>query len=279
MIHHYTNLEVLALILKNRTLRFTRLDQVDDPEEGVFVSNGINLGPYTFVSCWTECEEESIPMWYMYTRKEWGVRLSFEKKGLFKTYIDNVYEINGVKISKPDGPVVSLFSPEVRWKQKGYTPPIITEDYDECHFYRIMQYVDDVRPYSAKSVKELSQQEDDMRITIEIDKVGSYKNKRWAFQKESRFVLLFMPGNIHAFYNTPHYFQEQKRIIKDVINNKELGFSYYDMSLSVEAFEHLVITMSPLCSPAQRVIVESLCEKYAPKAKVVESNLIGKVAK
>ena len=67
--------------------------------------------------------------------------------------------------------------------------------------------------------------------------------------------------------------------LKDVINNKELGFSYYDMSLSDEAFEHLVITMSPLCSPAQRVIVESLCEKYAPKAKVVESNLLGKVAK
>ena len=68
MIHHYTNLEVLALILKNRTLRFTRLDQVDDPEESNFISNGVNLGPYTFVSCWTECKEESIPMWKMYTR-------------------------------------------------------------------------------------------------------------------------------------------------------------------------------------------------------------------
>ena len=40
-IYHYTNIEILALILKNRTLRFNRLDKVDDPEESIFISNGI----------------------------------------------------------------------------------------------------------------------------------------------------------------------------------------------------------------------------------------------
>ena len=59
IIHHYTNIDVLALILKNRTLRFNRLDQVDDPEESNFVSNGVNIGLYAFVSCWTEAKEES----------------------------------------------------------------------------------------------------------------------------------------------------------------------------------------------------------------------------
>ena len=48
IIHHYTNIEVLSLILKNRTLRFNRLDRVDDPEESNFISNGVDLGPYTF---------------------------------------------------------------------------------------------------------------------------------------------------------------------------------------------------------------------------------------
>lgn len=32
-IHHYTSIENLALILKNKTIRFTRLDKVDDSEE------------------------------------------------------------------------------------------------------------------------------------------------------------------------------------------------------------------------------------------------------
>ena len=89
IIHHYTNIEALALILRNRTLRFNRLDQVDDPEESTFISNVVNLGIYTFVSCWTEAKEESIPMWKMYTNGKWGVRLSVEKLGLFKTYCAN----------------------------------------------------------------------------------------------------------------------------------------------------------------------------------------------
>ena len=70
------------------------------PEESNFISNGVNLGPYTFVSCWTECKEESIPMWRMYTRSEWGVRLSFERDGLFKTYIDHAYKGNGTDITE-----------------------------------------------------------------------------------------------------------------------------------------------------------------------------------
>ena len=33
-LYHYTSLATLALILKNRTIMFNRLDRVDDVEEG-----------------------------------------------------------------------------------------------------------------------------------------------------------------------------------------------------------------------------------------------------
>ena len=33
MIHHYTDIDTLALILANRTIRFNRLDRVDDTTE------------------------------------------------------------------------------------------------------------------------------------------------------------------------------------------------------------------------------------------------------
>ena len=39
-IYHYTNIEALALILKNQTIRFNRLDKVDDIEEDACVING-----------------------------------------------------------------------------------------------------------------------------------------------------------------------------------------------------------------------------------------------
>lgn len=32
-LYHYTSIETLALILKNRTIRFNNLQNVDDPEE------------------------------------------------------------------------------------------------------------------------------------------------------------------------------------------------------------------------------------------------------
>lgn len=48
-LYHYTTIDTLALILKNRTIRFNRLDKVDDLEEKV-VSCGVNLAQYIFAS-------------------------------------------------------------------------------------------------------------------------------------------------------------------------------------------------------------------------------------
>ena len=76
IIHHYTNLEALAMILSTRKLKFSRLDCVDDLEEGEIESDGLRLGKYVYVSCWTENEEESIPLWKMYGGYGVGVRIS-----------------------------------------------------------------------------------------------------------------------------------------------------------------------------------------------------------
>ena len=191
IIHHYTNIETLSLILKNRTLRFNRLDRVDDPEESNFISNGVNLGPYTFVSCWTEAKEESIPMWKMYTKKNWGFRLSVVKEGLFKTYTEeNGFMHNGLVATNLGAPIQFLFPAEVRYSQTKYTPPFLTTDYDGCGFYRKIEYVDDVQQYAGDSVDIIKRPNGQGSICIRFDKVGSYKNKRWAFQEESRFCAI-----------------------------------------------------------------------------------------
>lgn len=280
IIHHYTNIDVLALILKNRTLRFTRLDQVDDPEESNFVSNGVNIGLYAFVSCWTEEKEESIPMWKMYTKDRWGVRVSFVKEGLFKTYTDDKSFVhNGLVTTNLGAPIKYLFPTEERFQQKNYLPPFLTEDYDKCHFYKKIKYVDDVTSYAYNSVQITNMSNNEWKLTIKQDKVGGYKNMRWAFQEESRFVLFFLPGNPTVSFNTPNFIKDQSQFMEDIIRNKGLGFSHYDMHLNDESFDHLIITMSPLCDDAQWAIVEALRDKYAPKAMIRRSNLAGKLAK
>ena len=75
MIHHYTSINTLALILETKKIRFTRLDCFDDMLEAKNIQD-INFGNQLFASCWTKAEE-SIPQWYMYGVQLSGVRLSF----------------------------------------------------------------------------------------------------------------------------------------------------------------------------------------------------------
>ena len=59
-LYHYTSLETLALILKNKTICFNNLSYVDDMEEVQTKDLG-KFGKIAYVSCWTSDSEESIP--------------------------------------------------------------------------------------------------------------------------------------------------------------------------------------------------------------------------
>ena len=84
-LYHYTNINTLALILKNKTIRFNSLNRVDDLSEGLTNDLG-EMGKYVFVSSWTETPEESIPFWKMYTKDMGGVRIRL-KSSPFRTYL------------------------------------------------------------------------------------------------------------------------------------------------------------------------------------------------
>jgi hypothetical protein len=74
-IYHYTTIDSLAMIMSSRSIKFNRLDKVDDLEERIEPSQ-VKLWQYLFVSCWTENPEESIPLWRMYSGKKIRGRFS-----------------------------------------------------------------------------------------------------------------------------------------------------------------------------------------------------------
>lgn len=83
-LYHYTSIENLLLILKNKTLAFNSLQNVDDLEE--CESKDVQkIGEMCYVSCWTDDATESIPMWSMYTQNMQGVRIKL-RKFPFKKY-------------------------------------------------------------------------------------------------------------------------------------------------------------------------------------------------
>ncbi len=84
-LYHYTSINTLALILRNKKIRFNRLDRVDDLLEADTSDLG-DLGRLFFVSCWSSSDEENIPLWSMYTPNMAGVRIKLPVK-MFKKFI------------------------------------------------------------------------------------------------------------------------------------------------------------------------------------------------
>lgn len=107
-IYHYTNIEALALILKNQTIRFNRLDKVDDIEEGNAESWGVKFCKYVFVSCWTDIKEENIPLWKMYSGNTGGIRIALEQE-MFKEYLISDLKIESLQ---SEGSMISKISPQ-----------------------------------------------------------------------------------------------------------------------------------------------------------------------
>lgn len=105
-IYHYTNLDALLSILKTRTLKFNRIDNVNDQSEKLFI-NEQEIINRVFLCCFTYRVSEFIPHWFMYSKDVYGIRLSFHKKsGLLSTdgLIDyraaiSAYK-NGVKVDE-----------------------------------------------------------------------------------------------------------------------------------------------------------------------------------
>ena len=65
-------------------------------------------------------------------------------------------------------------------------------------------------------------------------------------------------------------------VYKSFINTKDF-LPYYDLKISDEAYCSMEITLSPQFSDGNRVILESLCEKYNLNMRISESALRNRV--
>lgn len=264
-LYHYTNIETLALILKNKTIRFNRLDHVDDLEEGYTESSGIKPGLYTFVSCWTENPEESIPLWKMYTDKGVGVRIGLDKD-MFKKYtIKNGDIINGTRICT-DAPHQKPISPH-RMIQDDYW---ILPNFNDGVFFKVVEYVPNVRTAmeDAKAVQRTGVQINQLQTS----KWGIYKSDRWSFQQESRFTLIIFPKSKEISLDNPvlsNWLQDA------LINSITPPITYFDMELDEGAINSIEITLCPNMSEGHKTIVDSLCRTFLGDIKPIESSLSG----
>lgn len=263
-IYHYTNIETLALILKNRSIRFNRLDNVDDLEEGKAESLGVRFCKYIFVSCWTKSKEENIPLWKMYGGDAGGIRISMDYQ-MFVEYPIKKLEFNGMT---SQGCYYSKIPVEDMMNQAFFFIPI--HQYDNDLFFRDIKYVDDVFLYTKDKIRLCNIQGNRADMQMEMKPFGSYKHKRWAFQKESRFVLYALPCNPLLESANPDI---SSITINSLLQNKVLPFTHYDLRLKDDIMDNITITLSPSATDSQRIIVQALRDKYVPNARIEESVL------
>lgn len=273
-IYHYTSIDSLALILKNRTLRFTRLDRVDDLEEARVEQNQYDLSKFLFVSCWTENGEESIPLWKMYSGGAGGVRIGVDKE-MFEGFFSFSFDEGTGELKE----IRHTLVPDDQQKDFFVLPVF---DCNESPFYRKVIYEENLAEATKGLVKEETRVKEirpdgskllNVTMSLDMKRLGAIKHSRWEFQDESRFSLFIVPGNPY----TRTIEAATSVMLYCLRNGKSVPFEYYDLPLSPRFFESLEVTLSPNASLSQKIIVESLCSSLAPGAVIKDSSLRGKV--
>ena len=264
-IHQYTSIDSLALILKNKTIRFNRLDNMDDVEEEAKSSLGIRLGGFMFASCWTYSSKESIPLWKMYTPSSRGVRITLDKN-MFKKYLISEEDTTSSSMLINKELKVESIIPLSKMYTDNYT--ILNTFWNEDFFYKQIQYVDDI-----KAIYNSLIQVENGIVSFQFNNVGAFKHKDWDFQDECRFRLLILPhGNISV--EDPRYVMY---ILECIQKENYAPMNSYYLNLKENILDELTITLSPFATESDRAIVNTLCKEYAPNAIIADSSLKNRV--
>lgn len=266
VLYHYASLDTLALILHNRTIRFSRLDKVDDPQEQRSADSQ-NLGKMKLVSCWTSSDEESIPMWREYAGAECGVRIQM-KSHPFKRYSVSTESLSKLSsdavLNTPGGKFDGLQLPLEDFWDKKYHFKEMARSVEMLHE---VQYTKDKSLLFPEVIRSCG----NGWVEADLSALGIHKATAWSYQREWRYVLTAVPVGIASIEGDVEAVKRATEVILDRCD-PEIP-SFYDLVISDGAFSSMKIVSSPKMTPVNRVILEALVQKYAPGIEVAESSI------
>ena len=197
-LYHYTTIESLLFILINKVLKFNSVDNFNDVSECTR-----NLHVKFYASCITYSKEESIPLWHIYSNKEYGVRIVLPNKELF----DEMLYFFNEDDNKVSVDIASLGR----------------------ILYGQVEYSDEL------ASKSPSQGNDSIRMT-NVYHMACQKRKVWSYEEEIRcFIVddanlitdakcLYVSLNDNFFNNltityNPFMAEYKKKIIEEAVKN------------------------------------------------------------
>lgn len=281
-LYHFTSLETLSLILSNGTIRFRRLDFVDDPVEAMTSDFG-RQGKYVLVSCWTNREDEDLLQWSMYGNMFRGVRIRLPADSPFDRP-HRIWEGDVPFASFSDGSFQSSIHARQVLNNRYMIPPgnIFNKQCFE------VKYTAD----ESKLVPRVlifgngTFGSDDFGFwqndgpTVLLSEIGKYKYRIWETQSEWRFMVPVFPMNKEIFSlmsNKATIVKRSKQIFDAMRREQDPTIEHIDVPLKKSVLDELEITLGPRATEGDSVMAESLRDKFAPKAAVRKSELVGKI--
>lgn len=252
-LYHYTSVNTLYYILKNKTIRFNRLDKVDDIDEGelLYGECNIKLGQYAFVSCWTKEEQENICLWDMYNSMK-GVRITLDS---------DMFQLNNIKGIDPVYNVLGEDDYLVKREEMVGSDYFVLPLYGKDQFYNV-QYEDDPSIFTKDVVTRQGNQ-----TSIDYKLVGVYKKAFWHIQNECRFRIITCPIDRKIPKNAGDAFLYPLRA------NKAISKVFFDINIKDSAFANIEIMLAPKVSELDKYLINKLIKDFCPSAKIINSTL------
>ncbi len=168
---HYTSFENLKKILKDKKLKFNRIDKVNDRLESKIFGDD-KLSHLVYISCFSKTECESIPMWDIYGRNKYGVRIGFRIKcsDFRRSFIDK--------------------QGETKCEPSGYPLERIVKENNPCAdwYYSIemKDVVYDINQLKNSFIRQRIETSDDEIYNLTY--MAAIKRKEWQYEEECRLV-------------------------------------------------------------------------------------------
>ena len=246
-LYQYTTIESLEKILSTQTLRFSRLDTVNDPEEATAADVPL-ASSSVFVSCWSSTSLEQIPMWSMYGDASRGVRIKMPSNMFTGRQNPTVFEKGGAFITMDSWYTLERRLPAMTSKSCSIIGPNKIY-YSNDPNYRNCQMV-----YRENGNANLYGYD-----------LGMVKSTHWDYEEEWRFKIAAF--QFECAYPDNAYFNRVMLNLEEFPIQSDSLFIPLDSS----SLSELEVTLGPRADENAAHEVEAILAKYSPEANLVRS--------
>jgi len=222
--YHYTNLESLLSILSSNTFRLTMIGNVNDPEEERrFMDIKKNK---VFLACFNHEMNESIPLWKIYAKDNYGIRIGFSDITFFEKQERYYYKSGEGKQRLPCS----------KW---GIREAVLID----------VEYDDD----PSTHVDYMDSLDTGAKIPYQIN-LGFVKRKAWKFEVETRARVYIdvLKGTFSVMIENRSFEPRNPNI------------DYIFCELTVEELNQMTITFNPFMSEELKLEVKAAVREYLP---------------